>query len=402
MGLFDRLSGRRARDRFAARVMAAVEARGWRGEVDYDPAGFQIGLGGGRLRLAEPFSDFRRGVGRGRERVVAALAELALQVAEPPATLAEAAPRLRPELRRLIHIGDAWVGAAPWEAAAARRGVYQRVTGGLAAMAVLDHGAASRPVTDDDLTRWRAGLFDVLDAALANLRAAGGPSGLHRTPAGYWASRWADGCDAARLLLPDLVKALPLKGTPLAVPLARDCLLVAGLDDAPAIAALVQRAERRLRRPAGLLSAVPLTLTPGGWRPYEGRDADDPLARLAHRARLRDWSDQAALLKANMPAGLEAAYVCEVEGDTANGRLVTRATLAPDASNFVPLVDQLLVAGGGRRPVIRSLSQVAAAVERPLYRVDRAEPPRLVIMQPFDDQTWGRMFEPPSVGPHAG
>src|SRR5262245_50425171 len=135
-----------------------------------------------------------------------------------------------------------------------------------------------------------------LAQALGNLKQRSAPAFEALNP-GLFVSRWRDGHDAARLLLPDLVAALPVKGDPVAMVPTRDRLLVAGADDRDTLAALADAAAEILSTTDQPLSAQPLRLRAGKWADCAGDgDAFAPFDDLMRGQWTRDYGEQKQLL----------------------------------------------------------------------------------------------------------
>ena len=135
-----------------------------------------------------------------------------------------------------------------------------------------------------------------LSAALDNLRPRSAAAFTSVKP-GLFASQWRDGHDASRLLLPDLVAALPVKGDPVAMVPTRSILLVAGADDRSALLALADAAAETLSTTDQPLSARPLRLRDGKWRDFalDGEELT-PFYDLMRGQWMREYAEQKPLL----------------------------------------------------------------------------------------------------------
>jgi hypothetical protein len=132
--------------------------------------------------------------------------------------------------------------------------------------------------------------------ALDNLRPRSA-SAFEALKPGLFVSQWRDGHDASRLLLPELVAALPVKGDPVAMVPTRDRLLVAGADDEGALLALADAAAEALSTTDQPLSAQPLRLRDGAWTDL-ALDSDEraPFCDLMRGQWTRDYAEQKQLL----------------------------------------------------------------------------------------------------------
>lgn len=121
-------------------------------------------------------------------------------------------------------------------------------------------------VTADDLARWGVGFETAFERAMVNLAAREAKPFIEHSP-GLYRSDWADRYDTSRLLLPEAIAGLPLKGAAVAMPLHRDVLLVTGLDDTEGLRAMAQAGQSMLSEPR-LISTSTLVLDAGTWRPF--------------------------------------------------------------------------------------------------------------------------------------
>ncbi len=114
---------------------------------------------------------------------------------------------------------------------------------------------------------------------------------------GVFVSQWRDGQDASRLLFPDLIAALPLKGDPVAMVPTRSTLLVAGADDSSGLLALADAAAETLSTTDQPLSARPLRLRDGQWTDF-ALDAEEhaPFLDLMRGQWTREYGEQKQLL----------------------------------------------------------------------------------------------------------
>ena len=135
-----------------------------------------------------------------------------------------------------------------------------------------------------------------LSMALDNLRPRSA-SAFESLKPGLFVSQWRDGHDAARILFPDLIAALPVKGDPVAMVPTRNRLLVAGADDMSALLALADAGAEALSTTDQPLSAQPLRLRDGKWTDF-ALDAEElaPFGDLMRGQWTREYAAQKELL----------------------------------------------------------------------------------------------------------
>lgn len=136
-----------------------------------------------------------------------------------------------------------------------------------------------------------------LALALDNLRPRSASAFAPLKP-GVFVSSWRDGQDASRLLFPDLIAALPVKGDPIAMVPTRNTLLVAGADDRNALLALADVAAETLSTTDQPLSARPLRLRDGQWTDF-ALEAEEqaPFLDLMRGQWTREYAEQKQLLE---------------------------------------------------------------------------------------------------------
>jgi len=135
-----------------------------------------------------------------------------------------------------------------------------------------------------------------LSMALENLRPRSAAA-FDAVKPGVFLSQWRDGYDAARLLFPDLVAALPVKGDPVVMAPTRNTLLIAGADDHSALLALADAGAQTLSATDQPLSARPLRLRDGKWTDF-ALDAEElaPFRDLMRGQWTREYAEQKQLL----------------------------------------------------------------------------------------------------------
>jgi hypothetical protein len=110
-------------------------------------------------------------------------------------------------------------------------------------------------------------------AALKNLERGEGLSELER---GVLRGQWGDGLAASRLATPAMFRDLDVRGKPVAFTASEDTLVIAGSEDAEALARAFALSKKHLAKvrkdeasSAGTFTAHPWILTDAGWRPWE-------------------------------------------------------------------------------------------------------------------------------------
>ncbi|HEY9217024.1 MAG TPA: DUF1444 family protein [Phenylobacterium sp.] len=378
MALFDLLTGGSAKDKFARRVMQHLRERGWSEPLEYDKSSSRIVHQYGSHDVSLPFEDSQNADEPRRREIIEQLADIAFRAKAGPPSLEEAAPSLLPVVRPLIHLQEIWFSGQSWEATPFGH-AHKPIAGALSAVVAIDFGHGHKLVGDADLEKWGADFETALALSVENLRARTRQA-PERGPGGYFVSSYEDFYDASRLLLTDLIETLPLKGDPVAIAPSRDALLVAGSEEPEALGAMAGVVEAALERPHRFLSPAPLVWRDGEWWLYDGRDVEDPLARLASRTKQLGWSLITRALEAQPISGFQDATRPMVVTDPVDGRINQRALISPAKTTLCPAVDVVVLQGPDGELIARSFSDLQA-IWGPFQEIPDVAPPIYVVPQ---------------------
>lgn len=174
--------------------------------------------------------------------------------------------------------------------------VSRAIAGFLHELLVTDDGRLRRFVQVDQLDAWKIGADGARRVAYDELPAA---DGLRMRDDGIWQLASGDGYESSRLLLPGFLHAFGGKvdGEPVAVVPHARLLLVAGSENAPQIARMLQESVLAWRTEGDPVSPVPYVCRDGDIVPWTP-DADDPVTRgSVHAVRValaaREYAAQA-------------------------------------------------------------------------------------------------------------
>ena len=131
---------------------------------------------------------------------------------------------------------------------------------------VYDWPDAVRWIGQEELRKWGVTFDEAIEIARQNLATLGQPVLTSPRP-GLYASRTGDNYDAARLILVELIRELPVRGSPIAIPANRDTLIITGTDDENGLAAMSEIAVEAIKEP---YSIAPLAFRLDGedWVPW--------------------------------------------------------------------------------------------------------------------------------------
>jgi hypothetical protein len=345
MGLASLLKPRPEPERFAARVIAALRGAGAPEPLVYDAATFSIGVGpgSGRMYLTNLYAEYCASWPWVRRALLGRWCRVATLADQRPRKFVEARRALRPVVRDLTSLGvdiapaRAALGLDPPSEPEPRAPLASTPLGpDYLVRLVLDLGEAMAFVNEDELRGWDVPFERALEYAIDNLRALSMPASFHTVSPGLFASTWQDNYDPSRVLLPELLRALPLHGRPVVAIPNRDLLLVTGADDVPGLRALAVELAAGLEAPRPLGGAA-LILDDAGWRALTPRDGDADAMRalhtLAEQHRARNYAAQKEELETALG---EAVFVASVLGLDEDGALDTFTTWSRDVDTLLP------------------------------------------------------------------
>lgn len=195
----------------------------------------------------------------------------------PFPSLAEALPCLYPKVRTRLQLARfAQEGVRPLP-------VSQPLAGNLLVTLVMDQHHQELDLTAEHLEAWEVDFDRLLQQARANLVRRSGDGLFHGVGQGCFKSTWQDDLDGSRILLPSLLRSLPVKGDPVALLPRRDLLLVAGAGDAEGLVWALGAMLQCLGGDALATNATPLRFRHARWEPLDlpgGHPASDLLAAL--------------------------------------------------------------------------------------------------------------------------
>jgi hypothetical protein len=159
---------------------------------------------------------------------------------------------------------------------------------------------------------------------------------------GVFVSGWNDGYASSRLLLPERIAALPVKGDPVAMVPVRSLLLVTGADDKHGLLTMAAAAAEALAVSAEPLSAQPLILSGGQWVDFAADPAEfASLYDLMRGQSLREYAEQKELLDQLYAQEDDDVFVANYAPmqDRRTGRAFGMTFWADGIANLLPRAD---------------------------------------------------------------
>jgi hypothetical protein len=266
----------------------------------------------------------------------------------PSLTLAEALPGLMPKVRprflyETLSLGGS--GSCP----------RFRPLGGIFGMSlVVDSTSWEVDVTEAHLEAWNADFDALHQRARANLARRSSEDGFEQVRPGLFRSTWQDNLDGSRILLPGLLRRLPVLGDPVVVLPNRDTLLVAGSEDPQALCWILEAAHQFMWGDPRAMNGCPLKLEGYDWAPWEapeGHPAARLLGRLGRRRLVMEYTHQKDILDRINGRNGTSVDVASFHLEELEGGAVASRTYLPRTSQegWLPLADQVGVLEEDRR-----------------------------------------------------
>ncbi|MBV6888464.1 hypothetical protein KWH47_13030 [Xanthomonas campestris pv. spermacoces] len=242
--LLDKLLTRKpSPDAFATLFEQALRAQGYREDLAYRPDEFRLVTPHGRLiNLHNAYHDYSTADRQRRADVLRSYAAAFVEEGDERRieTLEQVRPMLMPVVRhrsmleemRLEHVRKhGW--QTPYTA------VVRALSEDCVELLAIDRPDSLSTLVAGPKDAWGITFEQALAIAHDNLRDAT-PDRFVEVAAGIFRGAWQDSYDSSRVVLPDVLQRVPVKGRPLFMLPTRDCLLVVGDRDEAAMAGMLE------------------------------------------------------------------------------------------------------------------------------------------------------------------
>ncbi|MBA3459775.1 MAG: hypothetical protein H0T46_07430 [Deltaproteobacteria bacterium] len=220
------------------------------------------------------------------------------------------------------------------------RAVFVKLGEVTGAGVAIDQEASMMIATSKQLEKWNISVEDALAIATENLAAKGTP--FQSVQPGLWTSPAHDNYDSSRILLLEEIKKLGLKGTVVAMIPNRDTLYLAGSQDAAALLAMADLAEKASEEPRPI-HTVPLCLSGTTWSDCEPGPTPEVKTRMhamATMGRQSLYAEQKDLLQEKLGEEVFVASYTVLQ-DKGTSRLVSYATWSRTVPTLLPKADRI-------------------------------------------------------------
>jgi hypothetical protein len=212
----------------------------------------------------------------------------------------------------------------------------------LVACLVWDEADSLHFVNVEHLSKWQVPIEQVARDALRDMRAA---IEWNPTPDGnLFRSQMNDAFDSSRVLFVDEIRALPLKGAPVALVPDRESLLIAGADDPEGLRRLAELGRERFEQADRLISGHATVLRGNVWEAFDPPEAlATAFGNLRRLYDARYCADQKTLMEKLFELQQEDIFVATLTlfERTENGRYSSRAVWSRDVLALLPRADEI-------------------------------------------------------------
>ncbi len=355
MGFFSKLFAAPARESFARIVADVLREDGVTDPISFDEGAFALRIGDGItariLHLGNLQERFLREQQPDREEVLRAYVRR-YRASSAPKSFRDAQQRLLPHVRGLSDFSFSNLMARAGDLQRDDR-PFRLLTEEIGIGLMLDDAEMMRGVDHEQLAAWGVAEDEAMRVALDNLRARTDPQ-FEQQQAGLWVSGWRDGYDASRILLPDVVADLPVRGRPVLVVPHPNLLAVTGDDDPAGLVAMARLAASAFED-AQPISVTPLVHEDDAWQALQ-LDDDHPAASAMALVRLRlevqRYDRQQELLEAEALREGDEILVAPFIGtrDSETGAYFSHCPWREDFRQSLPRTDRVGFVSDDRGP----------------------------------------------------
>lgn len=339
------------RDRFAELVIRRAKERGWPHKITYDRDDFRLdmGVGDAKLFLQNGYNEWVKGDATTRPRDIERLISTIFEI-DNADDLAAALPLLLPIVRNRRELESYWLDPSSGFERGSWTGAYRPLCDAIAVGLAIDRPNSLALVGAKYLETWGEPFETLLNRAVLNLRAIS-PAKFERDEGGFYISQYDDQYDCSRLLLPELLDLLSLKGDPVAIAIARNGMVVAGSMDTRALLAMGRFVEEKLEEATRPISYLPLLRKHGAWvvfNPVEPELA--PLRDLRAKQTLWDYEFQREALERHFGHIKRDVYVAKIDARRYDEGIYGIATWGQGVQALLPRTDAVAIFSGKDGP----------------------------------------------------
>jgi uncharacterized protein YtpQ (UPF0354 family) len=374
-------------EQFAQAVIAALQAQGMKGEIEYVRSEFELRIDSGdprtslRMNLGNAYHEYQNAPQGSQQTVIAKYVYINLKIVKDgvqlPCDYATAKPRL---------------GLSVWSAATldllrctaelddydpnAVRYVHRPLTDGLYVALAYDGGEYLRHLLERDVQKLSETPEVAMRDATANLLRK---CALIDQIGSVFCFQTGDSYDSARIVLVEKLRQLPVNGHPVALVPDRDSLIIAGSADVDGLAQMAEMGLECFQTRSRLISGRPVILQEGRWiRFTPPEQVGEKFAQLSNSYDRLFYLQQTDVLRRLSEKRGDSAMVANVISIPvgSSNEFTTAATWVRGIPSLLPKVEMIAFMDAlTGRPAIAAWDDVMRVVSH-LMQPTRDIPPR--------------------------
>lgn len=388
MSMFERLLGGSRQSRFAKLTIRELAERGFTQPLRFDEPSFSLRRqDGSKHFLANIYAEWLREKDDANRYALFDSLYANLIEGEQSLDWESTANSLLPVVRNRLDIGSYWLNPhmeakrQDWE------GVYEPLVDPAAVYVAIDTPAGINLLANAALSELGVTFEEAFARAMSNLGRLSPPAFV-RMPDRFWITDDGDLYDASRLLRPDWGAALPVTGRLVAIPLARNGVVAADLDDPEAVAAMAIYVETEAAENPRRISRCAMVRRGPGWT--AAPTGMVPLDRLRQLQNLDHYASQQSLLNGYFEKTGRDVFVATMEGVSAeDGGIHTYATWS-DVPTLLPHAEYIALNLDMKQVAIRRFEDVQAVAGEMMTRED-FDPPRWFVPSGISSKAFERL-----------
>ncbi|PQO32987.1 DUF1444 family protein [Blastopirellula marina] len=270
MDLIRYLFGSSKRDIFAQRLLRRIKEAGETREIRYERDTYQFrffeqGEPAGSANLGKLFHQYDRLPAGQRDAFLTQIAREILAHHKPiPEAFEDAQCDILPIVRSRSYLETENL-LRRLQGEPKTNPQYLEIGDHLLAVPIYDLPETTRRIDPQLRQQWNRSLYELMETSLENLDQI--KATITTLDERVFLFRNQDNYDAARLLLLERIRDLPVHGLPVAMVPARDCLMITGDEDNLGMQLMVDIARQHLQDPYPI-SVTPCRMTGEGWQTW--------------------------------------------------------------------------------------------------------------------------------------
>jgi uncharacterized protein YtpQ (UPF0354 family) len=348
---------------FAKKFIDSARQSGYSETLVFEKNEFRVRHGNGSyFNLHNAFRDYQNADKAQKAAALNGYVSTLLEAGQRTGTTFEKVrAQLRPVIRNLAMLEEVRLEHARNGDNQAYDVVFQPLGRDCVILLAVDSPESTATLTKGPEEQWGVTMEEAVTISIENLRDTT-PEAFGEIVPGLYAGQWADGYDSSRILLPDVLQRVPVKGRPVFMVPSRDVLMVTGDKDGQGIRQMVELAFKALEM-GRVVSTNIYTYDGRKIVPFHCDDegVNSRLATLEHLLLQGNYGNQKELLeKLNLEKGIDifvASYnLYQMAGQP--DKTVSMSVWTKDVLTLLPKADRVALVEPvqGGEPNVKTVS----------------------------------------------